>query len=479
MIFALSLTLLLSPPVALAQEPGPCDDRVSAPTLENYPPVTRLALDEAYRYAIEDCTQAKRLGEMAMLAHALEEHELAADYYRLAARRDSDEFRWLYLGGLALWRAGEQREALEYLAQAAEMAPDYLPVHLSLGEFQLESGDPSGALDSFEAALGRDPENAEALYGCGRALVALGRVAEAEIRLRSAVKIFSEFGPALYSLALLLRDVGKAEESLQLLERYRRHSNRWPAREDPLLDEVNSLKARPADYLRTGARLAEAGQTREAIRLHLKAIELDPSLAQAHVNLIQLYASVGEVEQSIEHYEKALEIQPDQYDAHYNYGVLQFQLGNSQKAAKAFARVLEVNPHHSGALNNLGSIRMNEGRLEEAAAKFRLALSNAPEHQGARFNYSRVLAALGRLDEAVEQMETLLRRLEPGLPEEARYAYALGALLVRKGELLRGRELLEKARELAAGMEDGELRESIERDLQSLQRMIDVESVRP
>lgn len=479
MNFAFSLALLLSSPGAFAQEPGRCGDRIPAPRLENYPPVTRNALDEAYRHAIENCTNAKRLGQMAMLAHALEEHELAATYYRLIAPLEPEDFRWPYLGGLALWRAGEQQEAVEHLARAAKLAPDFLPVRLSLGEFLLELGDLSLALASFEEALRRDPENAEALYGSARVLVGLGRGAEAESRLRSAVKTFPEFGPALYSLALLLRDSGKPEESRQLLQQYGRHSNRWPVREDPVLEEVHLLKSQPADYLRTGVRMAEAGQTQEAIRLHLEAIDRDPSLAQAHVNLIQLFASIGELEQAVEHYQKALEIQPDQYDAHFNYGVLQIQLGNFQEAAAAFSGVLEINPHHSGALNNLGTIRMNEGRLEEAADRFRLALSNAPEHQGARFNYSRVLAAQGRLDEAVEQMETLHRRLEPGSREEARYAYALGALLVRKGDLPRGREMLEKAGELAAGMEDGELLASIERDLRSLQQMMNGESGNP
>ena len=74
--------------------------------------------------------------------------------------------------------------------------------------------------------------------------------------------------------------------------------------------------------LQRGTKLADAGDLDGAIAAHEAALARDPSLAQAHANLIALYGRDENWAKAEEHYRAVVALGFNLADAHYDYGVL-------------------------------------------------------------------------------------------------------------------------------------------------------------
>jgi DNA-binding winged helix-turn-helix (wHTH) protein/Tfp pilus assembly protein PilF len=144
----------------------------------------------------------------------------------------------------------------------------------------------------------------------------------------------------------------------------------------------------------------------------LRALELDPGLAEAHVRLAGYLQHVGNHREADRHLERALALEP------------------------ANALVLAVSAGHAASA----------GRLDEAVALQRRALESAPLSQAYRQTLVAWLVMDDRLDEAREELQRL-REIEPAAPElpvllatvlilEGRYdeALALAATMPDVGE---------------------------------------------
>lgn len=100
-------------------------------------------------------------------------------------------------------------EALAVLAEAAREHPaDPLP-HFYSGQLLLDQGRAEEAIHAFDAALRRQPENAEALLGLGRAMVRMdeGRVSpEAIAVFQQAAQLTNDPAPWIYQAMAAMED---------------------------------------------------------------------------------------------------------------------------------------------------------------------------------------------------------------------------------------------------------------------------------
>ncbi|MBW2618727.1 MAG: tetratricopeptide repeat protein, partial [Deltaproteobacteria bacterium] len=85
--------------------------------------------------------------------------------------------------------------------------------------------------------------------------------------------------------------------------------------------------------------LARAGRTEEAVEALKRAVELEPRLTLAHVNLGQVYLAENLLEEARRSFEKVLELQPDQTVAQYNLAVIHHRLGQSAQARDYLKKV--------------------------------------------------------------------------------------------------------------------------------------------
>src|SRR5262249_42377182 len=146
------------------------------------------------------------------------------------------------------------------------------------------------------------PENAEASYGLGRVRAAYHDYGGAAEAYGKACALFPDFGAAHYALALTYRTLGRISEAAKHLRLYERNKNSVPPTNDPLLDEVRGLNQSATYQVQVGMELERQGRLKESVAAHEKALEIDPKLVQAHVNLIALYGRLGQFGRSEQHY---------------------------------------------------------------------------------------------------------------------------------------------------------------------------------
>jgi Flp pilus assembly protein TadD len=90
-----------------------------------------------------------------------------------------DDVYDLYRRGMALLEDGHFHQAAIPLARARDLDPEKTSIREGLGRAYFRSGDFEGARAEFEAVVERAPTNDYALFCLGRALMQLGRTAEA------------------------------------------------------------------------------------------------------------------------------------------------------------------------------------------------------------------------------------------------------------------------------------------------------------
>ncbi|HEY6364547.1 MAG TPA: tetratricopeptide repeat protein [Candidatus Binatia bacterium] len=117
----------------------------------------------------------------------------------------------------------------------------------------------------------------------------------------------------------------------------------------------------------------EATSTKEAQRAYHMALELDPKMAAAHINLGRLYHDAKELQKAEAHYRAALEIDLEDPAPHFNLGVLMEDLKRPQEAMSAYREAIKLEPCFADAHYNLGLLFESMGRKAEAVAHFRTA----------------------------------------------------------------------------------------------------------
>lgn len=123
--------------------------------------------------------------------------------------------------------------------------------------------------------------------------------------------------------------------------------------------------ASAADWYERGCDLEEANPSaaREAYR---RALELQPSHPDAHVNLGRLLHEAGDARAAVAHYQLALEARPEDATAAFNLGVALEDCKDPEAALVAYARAIAADPALADA--HFNAARLHEQRGQKAQA---------------------------------------------------------------------------------------------------------------
>lgn len=132
-------------------------------------------------------------------------------------------------------------------------------------------------------------------------------------------------------------------------------------------------------YYLEGCRLDEDEVTFDrAEEAYRKAIELDPSLANALTNLGNLRFRRGAADEAEALYHRALAIDAAQPEAHYNLGFLAYERGDVDGAIGRFRRAVALDPAFADAHFNLAMALEERGRAPDARAHWEAYLRLDP-----------------------------------------------------------------------------------------------------
>ena len=125
----------------------------------------------------------------------------------------------------------------------------------------------------------------------------------------------------------------------------------------------------------------EASSPQPAREAYERALELNPDLPEAHVNLGRLLHLIGERGRAEPHYREAVKLDPADPTPHFNLGVLLEELGRRDEAVHAYRQAVLRDPDFADAHCNLGLLLESLGRRQEAVRHLMAArqLSGSPE----------------------------------------------------------------------------------------------------
>lgn len=243
-------------------------------------------------------------------------------------------------------------------------------LHSLLGQIDEKDGNFLAAANDFETAAHMDPSEENLFdWGCEMLLhrtyePAIAIFQQAAERYPKSPRIFIGLGLSLYSR-------GKYDEAVRAFITAADLNPTDPRCYLFLSKAYNSSPLQAEEVTRTFRRYAELEPTNALAQLYyamslwkgkraedtnvdletvksllLKAIALDNSIPEAHVQLGDFYADQHRYAESIPEYLRALELDPNLSDAHYRLGTDYVHQGQKENAAKEFAIYQKLRAQH-------------------------------------------------------------------------------------------------------------------------------------
>ncbi len=134
------------------------------------------------------------------------------------------------------------------------------------------------------------------------------------------------------------------------------------------------------EYFRAGSALDDGDESKleEAAAAYRKALELDPYLVAALINLANVHYSRDELVEAQALYERAIGLEPDFFEAHFNLGNIYHDLGQFTEAQACYREALRLNPLYADGHFYLAVTFEKMGLSAEARPHWKLYRQLAP-----------------------------------------------------------------------------------------------------
>ena len=183
-----------------------------------------------------------------------------------------------------------------------------------------------------------------------------------------------------------------------------------------------------------------AKQYKDAEIAFKKAIDLNPSYAEAHSNLGALYAKFKLYDKAIELYQKSIKLKPTYAGAYTNLGNALNKKARHEEAVYFHKTAISLDAKSPNHFSNCASAYKNLGRFSEAKKYYQKALSLDPSHVNAHFDLATLLLQTGEVKEGWREYEWRFKKDEM-LGHIKKYKTIFKATPYR-GEKLKGERVL-------------------------------------
>jgi tetratricopeptide (TPR) repeat protein len=233
--------------------------------------------------------------------------------------------------GISLKQQHRHREALECLDRAQSLVPDMPAADYNRGNVLQSLGFLDAAVDSYRAALSRNPLDIKAHHDLNKLLYRLGRDEEFLRSYDDSAMLYPEVGALPMHKANFLFQLEKYDDAREHYERAARLS----------ADSVT-----PHDAL--GQIFARGGDFHAAIREHETALNMEPDNAAAWVNFAETLIRAGDAKKAATAAERAMQIAPDNQHALAMWGLALRTQGDARDEwlndYERFVQVFEIDP---------------------------------------------------------------------------------------------------------------------------------------
>ena len=184
-----------------------------------------------------------------------------------------------------------------------------------------------------------------------------------------------------------------------------------------------------------GVALLEQFKYKEAADSFRRALQLEPGLTLARINLGIALFNLPDLPGAQKELQAASVVDPAAPQPQYVLGLLAKTHNRPEEAIAAFQKVLRIDPNDVGANVNLGQLYAQQRKYPEAIAVMRTALAAEPYNTTALYNLGTALLRGGQRDEGqkvIAQFQELRQRgsgttLGTNYLEQGRYAEAIAS----------------------------------------------------
>lgn len=283
-----------------------------------------------------------------------------------ALRQAPQSFDAWRLYAMTLQALGDPAASRHALQRALALRPDDGATALDLGTMQLNAGEFDAALASLALAVQRLPQEPRAAFRYGTAAFNAGDYVQAASGFETAARLKPDWAEAWNNLAAAH---GKRQDYVAAISAAR-----------------NALQLNPdaAAHQALAALLSnlfDRASLQEGLQHALRALQLDPSLAQAHRDAAILSRKLDDPIGAEAHARRALELAPRDIDIIDTLGE-QLQLNRKpHEAVDVYARALAAGVESPTLHRQHGIALLHDGRLDAARDELRDALRRAPDDQ--------------------------------------------------------------------------------------------------
>ena len=184
-----------------------------------------------------------------------------------------------------------------------------------------------------------------------------------------------------------------------------------------------------------GVALLEQYKHKEAADAFKRALQLEPGLALARINLGIALFNMPDLPAAQRELQSAATAAPNAPQPHYVLGLLAKLQNKPAEAIASFQKVLAIDPQDVGANVNIGQLYAQQRKYPEAIAVLRTAMTAEPYNTTALYNLGTALIRGGQREEGqkiIQQFQLLRERgsgttLGTNYLEQGRYAEAVAS----------------------------------------------------
>ena len=330
---------------ALAEDPG-CHEALAGLGLLAWLSGHHHAALEKFDSAVQLMPDNGRYRGLRGLVHAqLKNSSGALDDFRAAYELGDRDAAPLLAKAQILIAQGELEAGREALEQARQHGAEEGALGSLEGALLRLSGDHSGALSGYQAALASDPSRVHLWWEV------LGLVSQVDRpklgdMLTSALSHHPDDERILILAAAKWREDGRMAEALRLLE-----------------EAVQRQPDNHALLQFLGTYLREVDRTEESLRCFERSLALNPNSAKAHFG--RALASPDR-ETSLESFRRAVELEPDNVVFQYHYGAVLSGMGRYNEALVPLDKAVELDPNFWRAYHERSICYESLGRFPSA-----------------------------------------------------------------------------------------------------------------
>jgi len=243
------------------------------------------------------------LAQMLQKAKSLADagnHAPAIELYRSFLAKDptGNPAAYYYLGK-SLFETGDDAASAQAFTKGLELKKDMKGAHFYLGNLALRDDNPTAAAAEYEKELALSPDSDPVLYNLGQAYYKMGDLDRAIAALDRAAVINPE----------------KPETLMLLASIYEQRNDK--AKADEMYQKVAAIDPHNAAILffNVGVKAWNENRPKEAVQAYRKAIEIDPTYAQAQRELGTALMASQDFAGALKAFQEYLTLNPKAPDA--------------------------------------------------------------------------------------------------------------------------------------------------------------------